>query len=273
MDEKEKYIFIICLKLLEFEIKELGVLSKKRSTCYDLLRQKIDTLSSFVVSESNRMLWEKWGGDPEVKKQTNNLREMIVQAICDLEKYESKQIIDQDINTGSYFKSLSEQVEVETKTYDINENSYVLFIGAGALPISALAIANKANAQMVCIDIDIDEEVIPLAERVTTSFRLDSLVSFSNLKASSLPTIHKVTHVIVASLVKDKDGVISDLYGVLKPESKIIVRYGNGLKSIFNYPLEKNNSLLWNWRKRERKKQFYDTALVKWFSTNNVGVN
>ncbi|SUB29104.1 ABC transporter [Yersinia pseudotuberculosis] len=49
-------------------------------------------------------------------------------------------------------------------------------------------------------------------------------------------TDRPVDHIIVASLVADKQALLAQLVPYVTRSSKLVMRYGNGLKSIFNCP-------------------------------------
>lgn len=267
--DKSKYEFLLSLKSLDFQIKELGKMSEQDTYCYEILRNKIDELSMYVINPRNQKLWQKWGGDQEIREQIKLIRESAVKAICNLEKYESKEVITGGYESSSYFSSLSEQLEEEIDTYCMNNQSYILFIGSGALPLSALTIAKNTGAKMMCIDID--EETIPLAKQATAKLGLAAQASFSNNRVSQLIDGDQFTHVIIASLVYDKDRLINELIHCIHPEAQVIVRYGDGLKSLFNYPSDEFASPLWKLVKHENKGFFYDTALIQWTSKEVAG--
>jgi 2-polyprenyl-3-methyl-5-hydroxy-6-metoxy-1,4-benzoquinol methylase len=261
MDNRKKYEFLFSLKLLEYEINELIAYSKNEQVCFELLKNRMDYIARFITNEENRNLWCQWGTQTEIEEQSIELRESIVKALCDLEKYQSVRVINHESDISNYLSALSHKVKDEIETFNINDQSNVLFIGSGALPTSALTIVKETRANMMCLDID--EEAITLAEHVTKLSGLQSLVHFSTQKASELSFIREASHVIIASLVKNKAEVLEELEQALHPNAKIILRYGNGLKSLFNYPFEKDLSKQWNQTKWERSKDIYDTVVLE----------
>ncbi|MFC4769276.1 hypothetical protein [Effusibacillus consociatus] len=85
---KEKYQFLLSLKLLEYEIKELTVYAKECSTCFELLKRKLDDLCQFMTCEENLKQWSLWENHREIKEHSAKLRETSTEALCDLEKYQ-----------------------------------------------------------------------------------------------------------------------------------------------------------------------------------------
>ena len=49
-------------------------------------------------------------------------------------------------------------------------------------------------------------------------------------------TDRDIDHIIIASLVADKQTLLMQLRPLLPQRGKLLLRYGNGLKSIFNCP-------------------------------------
>ncbi|WP_128895257.1 nicotianamine synthase family protein [Longirhabdus pacifica] len=265
-----KYDFLLSLKSIDFQIRELEKMSEQVDVCYVLLRKKVDELSSYVVNQRNQELWETWCEDSDVKEQVGFIRESAVNAICNLEKYESHEIISGRYESSSYLNNLSKQLKDEIEIYRMNKDSYILFIGSGALPLSALTIAKNTGAKMMCVDID--EETIPLAREATAKLGLQTQIEFTSDKVSQLVDRGQYTHAVIASLVNEKVKLIDELAQSIQPEAKVIVRYGDGLKSLFNYPSSFFLSSNWQVEKHEKDDFFYDTALIKWIPTNVVGV-
>ncbi|MFJ8265571.1 hypothetical protein [Peribacillus asahii] len=81
MKEKEKYKFLLSLKLLEYEIKELMVYSEECCVCFELLKNKLDDLCQFVICEENLNQWELWGCHSEIKEHSEKIKGSISKGI------------------------------------------------------------------------------------------------------------------------------------------------------------------------------------------------
>ena len=57
--------------------------------------------------------------------------------------------------------------------------------------------------------------------------------------------------------------VLEELKPFLQTDMNVIVRYGNGLKSLFNYPIEEDLTLEWNVTPVVISKSIYDTIIMK----------
>nr|WP_233096542.1 nicotianamine synthase family protein [Fictibacillus halophilus] len=249
------------MKVTEYEINELSKFAKECDECYELLKVKLDSLHHFMTDPINLHRWQEWGKDKDILSLSEKLREASVQALCEMEKYQSVRTCNHQLNASEYITTLSQTVKHELDELHINENSKVLFIGSGAFPISALTIASEKNAEVHCIDID--EEAVEMGRKVSLITGLQDNVRFSNSVRNDLHFAHNTTHVLIASLVRNKREVLNELKDILQPHTKVILRYGNGLKSIFNYPLEMNLTKDWELQSVKRTDGIYDTMVLE----------
>jgi histidine 2-aminobutanoyltransferase len=255
--------------MLRHEITELSAFINESKFCYELLTIKLDDLSKFVVSEKNNQQWQLWGEDTEIRMYSEELREASSKAICTIEKFQSFSTFNNQSDISEYMSTLCDSVKKELEIFEINIKSKVIFIGSGAFPISALTIAKHTGAEIVCLDIDM--EAVEMDKNLAELIGLESSVTFTNKTISELESMKDATHVIIASLVKDKLEVLEDLKFVLPEDAQVILRYGNGLKSMFNYPLDQDLSNDWNYTNVEQEKLFYDTVVLKKGMTNCEG--
>lgn len=258
---KHKYAFLLSLQLLEYEIRQLTDYSRQCSDCFDLLQTKLEDLCRFMVSEENERQWLLWSDQEEIRQHGERLRETSAQALCDMEKYQSIRMLERQMDMGRYLSALSDAVYDELRHFRIGRTSKVLFVGAGAFPLTALTVAKETRADVLCLDID--AEALDLGSRMAEASGLHDKVQFSGHGLKELPFVKEATHVMVASLVKNKLEVLEDLRQAVPPDTSIIVRYGNGLKSIFNYPLEKDLSQEWELLPVVRSRSIYDTLMIK----------
>ncbi len=241
---REKFEFLLSVRLLECEIKELTIYSRAYCNCYELLNIKLDELCEIMVREETIRQWMVWRRDEEVQRQVDRLRETAAEALCDVEKHQSKSISLIEMDGNKYLTTLIQSVKDDLKSFDINQQSKVLFIGSGAFPISVLTIAKEFGAKVM--GLDIDSEAVQIACQVAKAFDIETLVSFSDEKLSSLAFLKETTHIIIASLVKNKIEVLNQLKELIDENVHIMLRYGNGVKSIFNYPFNYDLSEDWN---------------------------
>lgn len=257
---KNKYAFLLSLKSLEYEINQLNGYSKEFSDCYELLRAKLDALCQFMINEDNERHWREWSNHEEIRLHSGLLRETSIQALCDMEKFQSLRTLENKLNISEYISMLSRTVKEELRHFQIGRHSKVLFVGSGAFPLTALTIAKETNADVLCLDID--AEAVHLGRRVAEASGLESKVHFSGIQLKEQSYLTEATHVMIASLVGNKLEVLEDVKHVISKDAKIILRYGNDLKSIFNYPLEQDLSEDWDLTPIIRQKSIYDTLII-----------
>ncbi|MFG6494695.1 nicotianamine synthase family protein [Fictibacillus sp. UD] len=258
---KERFQLLLSLKVMEYEINELSKFAEECEDCFDLLKAKLDGLHQFITDDNNISLWREWGEDDDIAVYSERVREAAVQALCNLEKYQSVRSCNHQLNASEYIHTLSKSVKQEMEELQITCSSKVLFIGSGAFPVSALTIASEKKAEVFCVDID--QEAVIMGEKVAGITGLSNHVTFSNQPLQKVDFANEATHVVIASLVKNKQEVLSELKSALQPNTRVILRYGNGLKSIFNYPLETDLSKEWKLKKVTKADSFYDTLVLE----------
>ncbi|MFC0189393.1 nicotianamine synthase family protein [Fictibacillus aquaticus] len=258
---KERFELLLSLKTLEYEINELLIFSKECEECFDLLQEKLDSLHQFMTCEDNVSRWDSWGTDELIVSHSEKVRDASVRAACSMEKHQSKRSCNHELNVSEYIETLASTVKNELEEFGVDGSSKVVFIGSGAFPISALTIASEKGAAVCCIDID--QEALILGRKVAELTGLQSAVTFTSEKADEVPFTAEATHIFIASLVNNKKDVLNGLRKAVQPSAKIILRYGNGLKSIFNYPFERDNLNDWSVASSERGEGIYDTVLLK----------
>ncbi|MFC7373218.1 nicotianamine synthase family protein [Fictibacillus iocasae] len=258
---KERFELLLSLKTLEYEINELLNFSRECEECYELLQNKLDSLHAFMTCEKNVNSWDKWGLDEVILTSSERVREASVRALCDMEKHQSTRTCHHQLSGSEYIQTLSESVKKELDDYGINELSNVLFIGSGAFPISALTIASEKGASVCCLDID--AEAVALGRKLAEWTGLESKVAFTDQKPERVTFTKGATHIFIASLVEDKQGVLRSLQDTVHHQAKIILRYGNGLKSIFNYPVDPHRLTDWSVINTHHGEGIYDTIVLE----------
>ncbi|TMV50062.1 hypothetical protein FE783_10890 [Paenibacillus mesophilus] len=258
---REKYAFLLSLKTIQFEIEELTEYAKTYPECCELLCEKLNEVSNFIRNEDNERLWGRWGNDEAIQQCGAKLRETTARALCTVEKLQSIHTYGNPVKLSDYGADLAASVKEETQAFQIGRESKVLFIGAGSFPISAMTIALETGAEVLCSDID--AEAVCLGRHMVQHAGLESNIRYTATHWTERSFLQKATHIVIASLVPSKSEVIDRLKPLLHAEAKIMVRYGNGLKSLFNYPLEEDLSEAWEVDTYKRKNGMYDTLVLE----------
>lgn len=258
---KDKYEFMLALRALAFEIQELRIYSQADPDCFELLKHKLDQLCHFMSDAQNEQRWHRWHDHEEVRLHSGQLRETSVQALCDMEKYQSLCTTNQQLNVSDYLDVLAQSVREELAHYRIDHTSQVLFIGSGAFPLSALTIAKETGARLLCLDID--AEALELGRQVAATSGLADQVQFASRPDQDLAFLQTATHIVIASLVPNKREMIEAIEPYIHTDTMIVLRYGNGLKSIFNYPWEADLAGDWEQTQLMQGHRLYDTVVLQ----------
>ncbi|MBU3203937.1 hypothetical protein [Clostridium algidicarnis] len=56
----DKHKFLLNLKLLNIDIKEIMNLCKEHNECFSVLKDKLDYVCDFILDSSNNLKWKKY---------------------------------------------------------------------------------------------------------------------------------------------------------------------------------------------------------------------
>jgi hypothetical protein len=210
---------------------------------YTGLEKTIDAFSSFVSCGMNEEIWEKLQHKDDIIKLNEELREEAIFCLKNFEKRKTMELQNNRHNISNYFKDMEICIEAEISCFEITSNSKVMFIGAGAFPTSSLLIAKRTGAEVV--GVDIDSEAVRLARTVVSTLGNTGRITITDCSVDKLDFTKIATHIILASTVKSKFDILSQLYPITNKNVVIAVRYGNGFKSLFNYPLQEVSETFW----------------------------
>ncbi len=136
-----------------------------------------------------------------------------------------------------------------------------MFIGAGAFPVSAFAIAGVTSAEVLCVDID--EEAVRHGTKLARYLGMKETFRYANSHLSDPEFASAATHVFIASLVPEKLDILRELRSRVRTDCRIVVRYGNALKSLFNYPFDAGALTEWRATAPGRVGSLYDTLILE----------
>ncbi len=160
-----------------------------------------------------------------------------------MEKYRALKLQNGDVEIADYFKNIEECIEKEFGRFHVTADSKVLLVGSGSFPMTPLLIAKKTGAEVV--GIDIDEEAILLGRNVVEKLGAGLKIRLEQTFAEDLPYTQDATHIIFSSTVSNKYDLLDQLHTLTNEHVVVAMRYGNELKSLFNYPMRETNSSKW----------------------------
>ncbi len=254
---RSHYQLLVAISTFESQIHTLTQYSLESGDCFTLLPIKLDELCTWILKEQPQAISGDLGYNPEYNRQLKKLRETAVSALCKLEKHQSQCAQEHCLSISDYLSQLSENTQLELRNANIDNDSRVMFIGSGSYPLSAFTISQLTGA--VVHGIDIDEQAVAMANRLkprnlsATFGSQDLLTEFERFCP---------THIVVASSVEHNWELLNQLKPYLDSTHKVMVRFGNGLKSAFNYPF--NPHLMDGWKTTliPNNAAVYDTVLM-----------
>ncbi|MDO6706181.1 nicotianamine synthase family protein [Photobacterium sp. 1_MG-2023] len=254
----DKYKLLTSLIAYEAQLDALVDYSLADCECYSLLQQKLDELCNLIADPDNLRIWHSFAQCAEIDRQIKTLRETAMKSLCLLEKHQSRCAINHALSFTHYLDGLNHSASCEIEAAQIHRDSRVLFIGSGAYPLSAITIATLTQATVKGLDIDPD--AVRQARQLDTA---QLRISFEHTELTLCLAQFQPTHIVIASLVEHKWEVLSTLRPSLTDSQKVLVRYGNGLKSAFNYPFNASLSLGWRSQPVHSGSSLYDVVLME----------
>ncbi|MNW41197.1 Nicotianamine synthase protein [compost metagenome] len=247
------------------EFRELNMSYDQHANNYSEMEKTIGEFTAFVLNQQNEEIWK------QVESQFNNnklarniaeLREQSAYCVWAMEKYRAMELLLNRQGIAEYFNNIEACIASEFGRFEITTGSKVLLIGAGAFPMTPLLIARKTGAEVV--GIDIDPEAVGLARNVVSLLGQNSSIRIENITIDQLDFTQRATHIVFASTIKEKFELLQQLHPLTNGNVVVAMRYGNGLKSLFNYPLQDVDSSLWRIVNRvQQPGNVFDVAIYK----------
>ena len=203
----------------------------------------IDEYSSFIINHDNQKQWNNLEQSIEIVSLVENLRNNSSICVQIMEKYKALLLSHEEEEITNYFLNIENCIEKEFGGFQITSQSKVLLVGSGPFPITLLMIAERTGAEV--FGIDIDDEAIQLGKHVVNKIGSHLSIQIDNKSVRELAVIKQISHIIFSSTVSYKYDILDQLYDLTNKDVLIAMRYGNGLKSLFNYPMQKVDETKW----------------------------
>ncbi|WP_317890703.1 SAM-dependent methyltransferase [Paenibacillus arenilitoris] len=228
------------------------------------LQETIDDYSAFITNEDNQRLWSEL--KPEDARQLHSLspllRDTSARCVAIMEKIRALRLLNGGADRNEYFQNIEASIEREFGSFAVERDDKVLLIGSGAFPMTPLLIAKRTGAE--AIGIDIDREAVELGKRVVDRLGPDLPIRLEHLPLGQLQEIDSITHIIISSTVSVKYELLDWLADAARPDVIVAMRYGNGLKALFNYPMEPVDDRKWQLAETTvRPGHVFDVALYR----------
>ncbi|ABR48212.1 conserved hypothetical protein [Alkaliphilus metalliredigens QYMF] len=224
----------------------------------------LEEYTEFILDVNHRQTWDEFIDleMSEIKDRIANIRRESAHCVWTMEKYRAMTLISENDMHADYFKNIESCIEEELGKFVVDKDSRILLIGVGAFPMTPLLIAKKTGAKVV--GIDIDEEAVEYAKKVINILGKGLDTEVNSQGYAELTFTKEATHIIIASTIPEKVDILQDLYTLTNEDVVVSMRYGNGFKSLFNYPL--TDTLKGTWNKVENiyfDNNVFDVAMLK----------
>jgi precorrin-6B methylase 2 len=152
-----------------------------------------------------------------VKFRTDSTKKLMDFSYAIFEKVATKF----DIISSNYLKMYHELVDKEINMVGISQNDQVIIIGCGSLPITAILVASKTNAQVIAIDKD--NSAVKEANKYIRNHHLEDRVKIEHADGEFYP-LKKFDVIYLSYGMKNKEKIFNIITKNTKKNSRIIFR-------------------------------------------------
>ncbi|TYP76419.1 class I SAM-dependent methyltransferase [Paenibacillus methanolicus] len=228
----------------------------------EVLEGTINQYAAFITSDANRGIWEELhqSESEDRNRLIADLRAYSARCVAIMEKIRALKLLNGQTERTDYFDNIESCIEEEFGGFRLTATSNVLMIGSGSFPMTPLYIAKRTGASVV--GIDIDDEAIELGQRVVERLGGGLPITLTKAFVENLPYTQQATHIIFSSTIENKYRLLDQLHDLTNDRVVVAMRFGDRLKSLFNYPKQETDERKWNLAEViMRPEQVFDIAL------------
>ncbi|MBD0381840.1 class I SAM-dependent methyltransferase [Paenibacillus sedimenti] len=205
----------------------------------------IDDYSAFITNEGYKEVWAEaeQQASSELIQLVADLRKSSALCVAIMEKYRALKLLNGEADRCDYFDQIETCIEQEFGSFQVTADSNVVLVGSGSFPMTPLYIAKQTGAAVV--GIDIDEEAIKLGRKVVERLGHGLNIMLEREPVEHLDAIKDATHIIFSSTVSVKYDLLDRLHALTERQVVVAMRYGDRLKSLFNYPMKEVDERKW----------------------------
>lgn len=251
------------LKYYQQQFEHLYETIQQGERALDDLEQLIDEYSGYILDDQPTQQYEHWRtSTSEQQPLIKPLADITARCVKLMESTRARRLIHGQLGSTGYFDNIEHCISEEFGQFEITPEDTVLLVGSGAYPMTLVQIAQETGARV--IGIDIDEEAVRYGRQVIGILAPDAPIEIHQKTVAELEAIREVTHVIFSSTVEMKYDILEELYDLTDHDIVVSMRYGDGLKSIFNYPKQETHPQYWTCVDDiTRPDQIFDIALYQ----------
>jgi hypothetical protein len=226
------------------------------------LEQIMGEYSAFVTDDHNQgpLTVLEREGPADFADLVAGLRTQSARCAAIMEKYRAVDLLDGRARSADYFDNVESCIEQEFGAFELTSASKVLLVGSGAFPMTPLYLAERIGAGVVGVDIDV--EAVELGRRVVQRLGGGLDITLEHVPVEALPFTGEATHVIFSSTVEAKYDLLDLLHSLTRDDVVVAMRFGDRLKSLFNFPMRQVDQRKWRLVDTIRRpEQVFDIAL------------
>lgn len=216
--------------------------------------------SDLVTDERHEAPFTELVSTGAVDELVRDLRAQSARCAAVMEKYRALRLLDGHEASVGYFANVESCIAEEFGAVAPSSTSKVLLVGSGSFPMTLLNVAARTGAATA--GVDIDAESVDLGRRVVRLLGRDHDITLAARPAADLPFTRSATHIVFSSTVAAKYDLLHELHAVTRDDVVVAMRFGDGLKSLFNYPMQDVDPERWRLVETVRRRgQVFDIAL------------
>ncbi|WP_243866850.1 methyltransferase domain-containing protein [Actinophytocola oryzae] len=228
------------------------------------MERMVGDYSRFVTDLRHHEAWDALvcEGADDFASLVTELRTRSARCAAIMEKYRALHLLRGRAESAGYFDNVEACIEEEFGTFRLTSEAKVLLVGSGSFPMSPLLIARRTGASVV--GVDIDAEAVELGRQVVSTVGKDLDIRLEKTPVRDLPFTGEASHVIFSSTVSVKYDLLAEMHASTRADVVVAMRYGDHLKSLFNYPMREVDPRKWQLAENVlRPKHIFDIALYR----------
>lgn len=209
------------------------------------LERIVDAYARLIIDDRNSAVWAQLVEEPDAEfiELVDELRLLSARCVALAEKHQARRWLNHSEQPTTYLDNIEDCIEQEFGAFALSSDSQVLLVGCGAFPMAPLLIAARSGARVV--GIDIDAEAVALGRAVVASKNSSSAIELRREAATDLDFTNTATHVVFSSTVAEKYAILDAIHPLTRDDVVVAMRYGDGVKSLFNYPSQTIDHAKW----------------------------
>jgi len=224
------------------------------------LEALLGAYSALITDPGNEPGYAQLAATESGSMLAGQLRAQSARCVAILEKYRALHLLNGKTGADGYFANIESCIDEEFGAVAPKAQSKVLLIGSGSFPMTLLNLASRTGATTA--GIDIDPEALDLGRQVVQLLGGNLKITLSCEPIEELEFLREATHVVISSTVQAKYQMLHRMHPLTRDDVVVAMRYGDGLKSLFNYPKEPVDAQRWNLAETiEQPQQIFDIAL------------